>query len=782
MNPPTEWQCQRCTLLNALALAHCAACETPRPFALPFTPQNAAAAVVPPARPPPPAVAAVQPSNGFILPFVSSAVARIDSALDVLVDRFAPTGDANADWLCPRCNRTNDPRADVCGGCRLSKQIERSFFKWRCERCTLRQAEAPIDSKCPVCGKKSAAARPLPLPPPNLQGTLDKRAHYPHVPIEPAEEDSRECARVYEKIVQFCRRYQQSFIDDQFPHSDRSIGDLRALDRSNLSIVWLRPQNIVTKDGRKCRWSLFNDPRPADIEQGLLGNCWFISALALIAERPEILERILISKNYESHGVYQIRLCIDGLWKTVVVDDFFPCHATKKTMIFAVGRNNQLWVSLIEKALAKMYGSYSRLRAGRMHEGLATLVGCPCQTLDIDAGPRDEHHLDFLWAQLLSSNDELFLMGASCGAGRNAVNAEEYKGLGLMAAHAYSILDVKQLGARRLIRLKNPWGNFVWSGEFAPSWTGWTPELRARLDSGGHASGTFWMPFEAFCTYFDAVDIARLNMRHAVRWPVNIGWDPRRCACLRLVVTERTEVFISLFQKSRMGTDDLDLLLCVHREDAAGADVCLPGELVAKSERRVHASVNVEDLFLQPGNYVVYAHSLMKATDGFVQSGSIVVFSSKPVFTEVFPAHHRYMRRSLEQMMAKHGRIESSLPNCTARVMTTNFAGLMVMIENSSPKHCLQVKSDCVQSTNVVSTRGTLTTFDSIPPLHRQIVTILTHMEASQAFSVRHRLDVRLVNRPQLGDMFTPSPSAQNAPGFQSEQAFALHAPTAVWS
>ncbi|KAI6233617.1 hypothetical protein M3Y99_00898000 [Aphelenchoides fujianensis] len=660
------------------------------------------------------------PSNGFILPFVSSAVARIDSALDVLVDRFAPTADANAEWLCPRCNRTNDPRADVCAGCRLSRQIERSFFKWRCERCILRQAEAPIDSKCPVCGKKSAATRPLPLPPPNLQGRPGQTRPLP----APADRAGR-------------RGQSGSFIDDQFPHSDRSIGDLRALDRPNLSIVWLRPQNIVTKDGRKCRWSLFNDPRPADIEQGLLGNCWFISALALIAERPEILERILISKNYESHGVYQIRLCIDGLWKTVVVDDFFPCHATKKTMIFAVGRNNQLWVSLIEKALAKMYGSYSRLRAGRMHEGLATLVGCPCQTLDIDAGPRDEHHLDFLWAQLLSSNDELFLMGASCGAGRNA-----------------------QLGARRLIRLKNPWGNFVWSGEFAPSWSGWTPELRARLDSGGHASGTFWMPFEAFCTYFDAVDIARLNMRHAVRWPVHIGWDPRRCACLRLVVTERTEVFISLFQKSRMGTDDLDLLLCVHREDTAGADVCLPGELVAKSERRVHASVNVEDLFLQPGNYVVYAHSLMKATDGFVQSGSIVVFSSKPVFTEVFPAHHRYMRRSLEQMMAKHGRIESSLPNCTARVMTTNFAGLMVMIENSSPKHCLQVKSDCVQSTNVASTRGTLTTFDSIP---------------AAPSTNRHDPHAH-------GGLAGVLRAAPNAPGFHSEQAFALHAPTAVWS
>lgn len=56
-----------------------------------------------------------------------------------------------------------------------------------------------------------------------------------------------------------------------------------------------------------------NDPEifykliePSDILQGQLGNCWFLCAVASLAERPALIERLFKTAQVNEQGVYKL--------------------------------------------------------------------------------------------------------------------------------------------------------------------------------------------------------------------------------------------------------------------------------------------------------------------------------------------------------------------------------------------------------------------------------------------------------------------------------------------
>ena len=59
----------------------------------------------------------------------------------------------------------------------------------------------------------------------------------------------------------------------------------------------------------------------SDIEQGCLGNCWFLSALAAVATIPNLLDRICVERD-EIVGVYGFVFFRDGYWTDVIIDEY----------------------------------------------------------------------------------------------------------------------------------------------------------------------------------------------------------------------------------------------------------------------------------------------------------------------------------------------------------------------------------------------------------------------------------------------------------------------------
>jgi calpain-15 len=96
-------------------------------------------------------------------------------------------------------------------------------------------------------------------------------------------------------------------------------------------------------------------------------------------------------------GIYTVRFCKGGEWVTVTIDDYFPCFLMGQP-IFSRSNGNELWVLILEKAYAKLHGSYYALRGGWVNEGMIDLTGCPTLTYKFD----DDK------VKLMISNDTLY--------------------------------------------------------------------------------------------------------------------------------------------------------------------------------------------------------------------------------------------------------------------------------------------------------------------------------------------------------------------------------------
>jgi hypothetical protein len=100
-----------------------------------------------------------------------------------------------------------------------------------------------------------------------------------------------------------------------------------------------------------------NRPEPTDIQQGDLGDCYFLSSLGAIAERmPQAIESMI---QFDGNGIYTVRFYNGTTPDYVTVDSEFPVNKNG-LFIYAdyglagVSPVNVFWPAIIEKAYAQL--------------------------------------------------------------------------------------------------------------------------------------------------------------------------------------------------------------------------------------------------------------------------------------------------------------------------------------------------------------------------------------------------------------------------------------------
>lgn len=214
--------------------------------------------------------------------------------------------------------------------------------------------------------------------------------------------------------------------------------------------------------------------------------------------------KLFVSKTTNKHGLYAVNLCVDGEWKEIEIDDYLPCGSETSGPCFSRATGNEIWVPILEKAWAKVLGSYERVENGNSLDAFRDLTGAP--TEEVKATEQ-------VWEKLVEGTIKGFIMCAH--AGTTKASQRLLESMGLVGAHAYAVIQTAEVqtktGKVKLVELRNPWSSLEWKGDWSDHSDKWTPELKKKLNFTEEDDGTFWMSFEDFLDYFSNVLFCRIN-------------------------------------------------------------------------------------------------------------------------------------------------------------------------------------------------------------------------------------------------------------------------------
>ncbi|CAG9786534.1 unnamed protein product [Diatraea saccharalis] len=251
------------------------------------------------------------------------------------------------------------------------------------------------------------------------------------------------------------------------------------------------------------------------IKQTIVSDCSFVASLAVSAlyERrfnKKIITSIIYPKNknkqpvYNPFGKYMVKLHLNGVRRKVIIDDRLPYSKHGRLLCSYSSNKNEFWVSMLEKAYMKVMGGYD-FPGSNSNIDLHALTGWIPERCAIRSGEADfngDALYDTIRARLSRGH---VLVTAATGQLSDAAADRT----GLVATHAYAVLDVRLANGVKLLKLKNPWSHLRWRGNYSELDTvHWTPELRDELkydpDSAAqYDNGVFWIDYASILNFFD---------------------------------------------------------------------------------------------------------------------------------------------------------------------------------------------------------------------------------------------------------------------------------------
>ncbi|KAM9317775.1 calpain-12 [Pholidichthys leucotaenia] len=312
----------------------------------------------------------------------------------------------------------------------------------------------------------------------------------------------------FSSLQEECLKSAALFSDPTFEAEQKSVGMPEDPDPEK-AIKWKRPKEISAS-------AVFVEGTAGttDICQGQLGNCWLLAALSCLTTHPSLFVKVVppnqsLDKPYA--GIFHFRFWQYGEWVEVVVDDRLPVRQGRLLFSYSHTRN-EFWSALVEKAYAKLVGSYGSLKGGNISEGMEDFTGGIAYSLEVSSRTPP-----VLWRSLTAALFRGSLL--SC-----FIQAKSYHEVskvtedGLIKGHAYAITDTDKMKSASdevlLLKLRNPWGFVEYRGPWSDKgkeWDSVDQSEKERIELKSKEDGEFWIGADAFSSLFDIVELCSMN-------------------------------------------------------------------------------------------------------------------------------------------------------------------------------------------------------------------------------------------------------------------------------